>query len=73
MTTELVTDWIINEIKTLPEENNELLPCKSGMHPNPCAVSNSWRMEKSNACRAKIEAYIKLIDYIEELKDAIRI
>lgn len=70
MTKELISDWIIKEIDTLTKENDELIQWKPSMHTNPAATSNLCRLQKSNACCAKIEAYIKLLDYIKETKDA---
>jgi hypothetical protein len=65
-----ISDWILKEIESLNKENNELIEWKSDMHPHPSAMSNMCRLQKSNACRAKIEAYIKLLDFMEGIKDA---
>jgi hypothetical protein len=59
-----ISDWILTEIDALTKENNELIEWEPGMHPHPSAMSNMCRLQKSNACRAKIEAYIKLLDFM---------
>ncbi len=64
-----ISDWILKEIDTLTKENSKLIEWEPGMHPHPSAMSNGCRLQKSNACRAKIEAYIKLLDFMEGRKD----
>jgi hypothetical protein len=68
MTNNLIADWILIEIDALTKENAELLECTPVMHPHPAAMSNMYRLGKSDACRAKIDAYIKLLDYLESIK-----
>lgn len=65
MSKKLIQEWITKEIDNLSKENANLIlkdwKCDT-------ELSISMRLEKSNACKAKIEAYIKLLDYIKELK-----
>jgi hypothetical protein len=65
-----IAEWIHKEIEALTQENAAVLEWQPGMHPNPAAMSNMCRLHKSNGCRAKIEAYLKLLDYMEGKKDA---
>ena len=60
-----IANWIHKEIESLTQENAALLEWQPDMHPNPAAMSNMCRLQKSNSCRAKIEAYLKLLDYME--------
>lgn len=64
MNNKSISDWVLKEIESLNNENNELIEWKSDMHPHPSAMSNMCRLQKSNECRAKIEAYIKLLDFM---------
>lgn len=60
-----IVDWILVEMDSLNKENAELIEWNPNTHPSPTSISNSCRLEKSNRCRAKIEAYLKLLDYIK--------